>query len=200
MKTIFGKLAGCALGVLAASSLALSAQAGTVFLFSGSGSSGYLDPPSTDMPWATNYYGAPATQSWGSPGLGAGDATYDATTAAAMEVEINFNQKIDVASFSTVCGGFTTETRFCAGGGSVGWTPTLVSGNPYEVLFTAPGGDYLANGENYYVNVIFATSAPTQFNGEFTTVPEPATWGLLISGLGLAGFALRRRQRLVRAV
>jgi hypothetical protein len=45
--------------------------------------------------------------------------------------------------------------------------------------FTATGGD------NYYgVSEIQAFS-----------VPEPATWTLMISGFGLAGAALRRRQR-----
>ena len=31
------------------------------------------------------------------------------------------------------------------------------------------------------------------FDDDFTAVPEPATWGLLIAGFGMAGAALRRR-------
>ena len=49
-------------------------------------------------------------------------------------------------------------------------------------------------------NVGFSFGKETQsFNFEVTSVPEPATWGLMIAGFGLAGVALRRRKAALAA-
>ena len=44
------------------------------------------------------------------------------------------------------------------------------------------------------------TAGSTDINLHVAGVPEPATWGLMISGFGLAGAALRRRRAAVATV
>ncbi len=41
-------------------------------------------------------------------------------------------------------------------------------------------------------------TATYSFNADVSAVPEPATWATMIVGLGIAGFALRRRPQAVR--
>ena len=92
------------------------------------------------------------------------------------------------------------------------------------VQFTAPTGTEIHAGDVYSMRIglltpfIFAhpSHAPTgttankikQVNGVYSwsanwentvTVPEPATWTLMIGGFGLAGAALRRRRTVVAA-
>ena len=45
----------------------------------------------------------------------------------------------------------------------------------------------------------FAVIDNVSFNGNGTTVPEPATWALMIGGFGLVGTALRRRPAVLAA-
>jgi PEP-CTERM motif len=44
-----------------------------------------------------------------------------------------------------------------------------------------------------------AYSARNSFEFDMTTVPEPATWAMLIAGFGMVGYAARRRERIARA-
>jgi hypothetical protein len=58
----------------------------------------------------------------------------------------------------------------------------------------APGGllpHINFGGENYDLGVVLSDTA---IGGSGDGVPEPATWGLMICGFGLAGAALRRRR------
>ena len=57
----------------------------------------------------------------------------------------------------------------------------------FEDIPFGDGADYNYDDESF----VFTNTA-TAVNG---AVPEPATWALMISGFGLAGAALRRRQR-----
>lgn len=54
-----------------------------------------------------------------------------------------------------------------------------------------PAGNYANDSTG--INFVLSTNAGP------TAVPEPATWGLMITGFGLAGSALRRRYRAVLA-
>lgn len=76
---------------------------------------------------------------------------------------------------------------------------------PLVSAFGSPVGP-LASDTNYFV---YNSTGPTgpqwdydtyygsvQFEAIFNSVPEPATWALMIGGFGLAGAALRRRRAL----
>lgn len=70
-------------------------------------------------------------------------------------------------------------TGFSTGVGS-GWSPGTFVGAVDNVSFTFDDNT-------------------SSFNFEVSAVPEPATWAMLIAGFGLAGAALRRRNRAVLA-
>jgi hypothetical protein len=65
--------------------------------------------------------------------------------------------------------------------------------HPKELLGEAFAFDYgsVANGIGYFGGDVTITS--------ISSVPEPATWGMMILGLGLAGVAARRRRQKVSA-
>lgn len=51
----------------------------------------------------------------------------------------------------------------------------------------------LANPGNFYVNLHNADFTSGAIRGQITPVPEPATVGMMLAGLGLVGWRLRRR-------
>ena len=54
-------------------------------------------------------------------------------------------------------------------------------------------------GSNYHVYVDNITFGGDTYNFETAVVPEPATWAMMIMGLGAAGSVLRRRRALAQA-
>jgi hypothetical protein len=70
-----------------------------------------------------------------------------------------------------------------------------------RVEFTAPGASKISPFDKFIIRVGYVTPvSPTRYSwsaswdNTFVGVPEPATWGLMIGGFGLAGVALRRRR------
>ena len=65
----------------------------------------------------------------------------------------------------------------------------------YRLLGTSFTGPAWATGTLvlYYWDTFTADNS-NQVDVNITAVPEPATWGLMIAGFGLAGAALRRRR------
>ncbi|MGL4540912.1 MAG: CHRD domain-containing protein [Polymorphobacter sp.] len=51
------------------------------------------------------------------------------------------------------------------------------------------------NGDKAYFNIHSTAFRGGEIRGQFAAVPEPASWALLITGFGMVGATLRRRQR-----
>jgi PEP-CTERM motif len=144
----------------------------------------------------------PGLAAWGVPGLGAGEVTYQGSEPA-TGFEIAFVDpiaQIDQAP-SPSAGGYNEFTRFdVCDPTCVEWTPHFIT--PDEVTFSAPTGTSLIDGEDFFVNVIFnepetgVSSTDTGFSAAFTaTVPEPATWAMMLLGVGMIGAGLRVARR-----
>jgi hypothetical protein len=86
------------------------------------------------------------------------------------------------------------------------WTAQFFAAgaNPNQrVEFTAPQGSMISPGDQFKIRVGFVTPvSPSRYSWSASwdnTVPEPATWALMLGGFGLAGVALRRRTSAVAA-
>jgi hypothetical protein len=196
------------LAMAAAAALALgSGEARANYLFSGSGSSGTL--VSSGETWSFNADGGAAItgylNDWGSPGVGAGLATYgESQNAYGMTLTFTGGGTIDAAAVTVgnaanCRGGTKGGTTFCnISAGDDIWVATQTG--PDSISFEAQNANfYLASGDAYFVNVFFDGATPTGFSGAWQTsfqptVPEPATFALL--GTALLGLgAIRRRRR-----
>ena len=84
------------------------------------------------------------------------------------------------------------------------WSAAFFSAGPtpnQRVEFTAPAASKISPFDKFIIRVGYVTPvSPTRYSwsaswdNTSTGVPEPATWGLMIGGFGLAGVALRRRR------
>ena len=103
---------------------------------------------------------------------------------------------------------YNSLTLNFAGGGSIFLSGlAILTGNP--LLNTAPGAtptsyapnisgrlNIYGNGGSALNSVVFGSSqAAFEIDGLAAATPEPATWGMLILGFGMAGAALRVRRR-----
>jgi len=67
---------------------------------------------------------------------------------------------------------------------------------PHNLIFIGDGLDRFRGGGGFGYNILGANGITFTAEAETGTegVPEPATWGLMIGGFGMAGAAMRRRK------
>lgn len=108
---------------------------------------------------------------------------------------------LGVGNYQLASWGFGTGFGF--------YNPRAFGGSdPSEVTFNSAGGKLTATASRYNNPGVFGTRAtildalPVQYGSAsfvVAAVPEPATWGMMIVGFGMAGVAFRRRKAAVAA-
>lgn len=150
------------------------------------------------------------------PGTGTGIVTVD-DVLNTMRVQITFSGLLSPTTASHIhcCAlpganaGVVTQVPTFVGfplgvqSGNYDQTFDLTATATYNPAFiTANGGTALTarnaflaglNGGRAYVNVHTAQFPGGEIRGQLAAVPEPATWGFMLLGFGLAGWSLRRR-------
>jgi len=80
-------------------------------------------------------------------------------------------------------------------------TTVTVFGDRPSFAYTPFSQYFVANAASSVISFAYQHTSPAFFLDEVvvTMVPEPATWGLMLAGFGMVGFAMRRRSRAVAA-
>lgn len=194
----------CVAAVAATLALASPASAAT-FIYSGTFSGSAEVPPNA------------------SPGTGTATVTYD-DVLQTIRYQIQFSgltgttvaAHVHLGMGPGTNGGVATQLPSLPGfplglsSGSYDATFSLTDEASFNPAFVAAnGGDAagaeaalaasLASGFGYFN--IHSTEFPSgEIRADLTAVPEPGTWGLMILGFGLMGFALRKTRPRVRYV
>ncbi len=165
--------------------------------FSGSGSSGTVNP---GQPFSYDFSGNLPEPNWGIPGVGGTLATWNGPTVDEFTITFDLGAgiSIDPLNLGNTCdGGPLGGTTFCASPYSQPWNVTNLTAD--SITFTAqPGGDLLINGDPFFVNIFFTGGDPSgaSFSGDWVTpVPEPS--GLVLFGSAIVGLAGIFRRRLL---
>jgi hypothetical protein len=183
------------LGLLA---VPISAQAAD-FTFTGAGSSG-TDPLGGGWEAGPNVFGLPQ---FDEPLVDNQFPEFEAGGSLAFATSFTFTITGGNEGFDMLRGAGITHVASPQG---TSWTTTFLS--PTSVRFDAPVGDRLDPGDTFSLLIGLTRPVNPQtfsFTGTWSdglsasAVPEPASWALMIGGFGLAGAALRRRNRMASA-
>jgi PEP-CTERM motif len=174
--------------------------------YSPGGSSGILDPADGSEPWTygsftpiLNASGVSTTDvGWGSPGVSRGYTAYNGP-GSASDFEITFaTATLDFAQIAQgmamgCAGSEGGGTTFCGPNGQ--WAATSWTAN--SITFTGPPGTDMKEGQDYFVNIMLLDGGSgSGFNGAWTgTIPEPATWAMMLMGFAGLGYAGYRKAR-----
>ena len=161
--------------------------------YSSSAGAGNSGTDAFGNPWTWNKtlgVGSPTPgagySAWGTPGLGEGTVAYGSTTPAnAFAVTFIGFPVPSINTTPTAGAGYDETTRFWGDGAY--WTPEYTGTN--TVTFIAPTGDYLTQGEDYFVNVIFTSKSLNGSNTGFTAAFANSSAPGPVPGAGLAGLA-----------
>ena len=167
--------------------------------FSGTGSTGSISVPPGSVNWTAANNQVNGDGSWGIPGLGLGSVGWPDSSQTIFSIIFDLPPGVSIdPTPAPTLGGFNESTRFQNGTDNVLWSRQIF-GN--TVVFTAPGGTSLDNGDSFFVNVAFDGPINLQtlsFRGAFganvNEVPEPASIALW-SMLTVAGVAAWRRRK-----
>jgi hypothetical protein len=139
-------------------------------------------PPANSFPAGTSYLSV----------LGGGSATYNfASPVSAFEFDWGSIDSYNTLTINASDGTFTVIP-----GTTTGLTPFPNAANGDQV---APGTNGLfqvaSNSGETFNSITFASSSNSfEIDNLATAVPEPATWAMMILGLGGIGAMLRRRR------
>lgn len=195
-------LESAALATLLAIGVAGPAKAD--YAFSGSGSSGYLNPTTSTEIWHIPAYSG--SEGWGSPGISYGTTAYTQSQAAyGMDITFTGGGEITPGSVSignaAGCAGTSTGgTTFCTISATDIWEAFQTGPDTIQFLAQNPSY-YLSTGQDYFVNVLFSGGSPTGFTGKWLTsfsptpTPEPASLLVFASALVGLGVVTCRRKR-----
>lgn len=153
-----------------------------------------------------------------SPGVGQATLVFD-TVAHTMTLSVTFQDltapttaaHIHCCAAPPVNAGVATMTPSFAGfplgvtSGSYMNVFDLTLASTYNAAFVTGNGGTSAGAEaalfaglnsgQAYLNLHTSAFPGGEIRGQFAAVPEPGTWGLMITGFGLVGAAARRRRQ-----
>ena len=145
-------------------------------------------------PWVTDT----ATARWITPTTNAGDNNGIAT----YTYETTFTLTSAGAANAQINGKFAADDEVTAvrlNGNVVG---IVGGGFRFYSGFNVTGAGFVAGVNTLSFDVLNSGGGPTGLQvdlGGTAAVPEPATWGLMLAGFGMVGFAARRRVRSLAA-
>ena len=133
-----------------------------------------------------------------------GDTTPYLAVLGGGSASINFGINVKSFSFdySTVDTYNNIAIRY-TDGGSQNYSGTFILGSlPSGVT----SGSFIVNGDGRAIKGLTLSTSANSFevdnlatSGNLGTVPEPASWAMMVAGFGLVGFATRNRRRTVVA-
>lgn len=175
---------------------AATASAGNIS-FTGSGSSGTIDP---GQPFSYDFDNATYEPDWGVPGINNGLATWTGPTVYGFTITFNLPPGVDIdpLNLGTTCDGTSSGgTVFCASPFGQPWDVEHLTTNSITFI-AAPGDAPLASGDPFFINIFFSGGDPNgaSFNGEWITSPVPEPNSLLLMGSGVLGLMAVLRKKM----